>query len=166
LDARDRIIGWLGPILDLLERFARVCVALCVVGVLCIVASQVVHRYFIRVPLAAPDEYAKLGMVWMAFIGYPIAYRRGEAVRIDIIDLYFPRLSGWLLLIFDIATLALAGLLLVKGWDLFMVGRGQQVLGTPFTAAWTYAAFVLGMSMVILFSLERLLIRRKPAAQT
>ncbi|MBO6757203.1 MAG: TRAP transporter small permease [Roseibium sp.] len=73
-----------------------VAVALMVIAIL----IQVVYRYLLNNALPWPDEAARFGMLWMAGLMAPTAFRRGGFVAIDMFGQALPVFAGKLLTLF------------------------------------------------------------------
>ena len=124
---------------------------------LAIVALQLVDRHFFDVGLQAPDQLVRIGLVWLTFLGFALALQSGANIRIDFLDHWLgPHARCRLAIVFDALMLALCGLLAVKGWRVVEVGAGQQLLGTPFSAALPNAGFLAGLILMCLFLVVRL----------
>ena len=51
-----------------------------------LVASQVIDRHIVRLWHAdSPEEYVKVGIVWLTFIGLAAALADGETVRVEVL---------------------------------------------------------------------------------
>lgn len=141
----------------LLEALAEWLVVGIVIVLLCIVASQVIDRHVVDVPLQAPDQLARIGIVWLTFIGFALALRAGSNIRIDLLDSWLPPIVRRVLaILFDLAVISLLALLIVKGLRIVEVGAMQDILGTPFTAALPNAGLVVGAVLMAIFSILRL----------
>jgi TRAP-type C4-dicarboxylate transport system permease small subunit len=131
-----------------------------IVAVIAIVASQFVDRHFVSLPIQAPDQYVRIGVIWITFVGFALAIRDGTNIRVDLIDRFLP---GWvtrsLAVLFDLLILALAVLIAVKGWVIVELGAGQLLLGTPFNAAVPNTALFVSAILIALFVAARLLRR-------
>ena len=135
-----------------LDRGLAWFVAALVVGLVTIVTSQLVDRHFFNVPIQAPDQYARIGLVWLTFLGFALAIRGNVAVRVDIIDHMRPRAARrWVGMASDLILLPVLCMLVVKGWAVFEVGSDQIILGTPFTAGLPNAALLVGAMLMILY---------------
>lgn len=146
--------------LQWLDRGLAWFVAALVVGLVTIVTSQLVDRHFFDVPIQAPDQYARIGLVWLTFLGFALAIRGNVAVRVDIIDHMLPPAARrWIGMASDLILLPVLCMLVVKGWTVFEVGSGQIILGTPFTAGLPNAALVAGAVLMILYVGLRLVTR-------
>jgi TRAP-type C4-dicarboxylate transport system permease small subunit len=143
-----------------LDRALAWFVAALVVGLVTIVTSQLVDRHFIDIPIQAPDQYARIGLVWLTFLGFALAVRGNVAVRVDIIDHFLPAAARrWVGIASDAMLLTMLCVLVIKGWTVFEVGAGQIILGTPFTAGLPNAALVAGCALMIFYVALRLVAR-------
>lgn len=143
-----------------LDRLLAWFVAALVVGLVAIVTSQLIDRHFIDIPIQAPDQYARIGLVWLTFLGFALAIRGNVAVRVDIVDHFLPPAARrWIGVVSDLVLLALLCMLAVKGWAVYEVGAGQLILGTPFTAGLPNAALVVGVVLMILYVALRVIER-------
>ena len=143
---------WLVVLGSALERLGRWLVGLMLFGLLAIVTLQVIDRHFIDVPIAAPDAYARILLIWLTFIGFALAVRAGMAIRVDLMDHWLPaRLQSAFAVAFDLVKLGVLALLIVKGWLLVQIGFDQSILGTDLTTAVPNAGLWLGALMMFVF---------------
>jgi TRAP-type C4-dicarboxylate transport system permease small subunit len=143
----DRLARWLRRV----ERAVGWLVAALVLALLVVVALQLVDRHALDVGIAAPDQYVRIGLVWLTFVGFALAISEGANVRIEFVEQHLPpRWRRALAILFDVAILALCVFLVVKGWRVVEVGAGQTILGTPFTSALPNTGFVVGMGLTAL----------------
>ncbi len=152
----DRTVCWIG----------RLAVALTLAMVLVFCFAQVLDRYLLKTQFDAWDQVARIGMLWCAFVGAAMALRERRNVVIDIIDRHLPeRVRRARDRLFDASLLVLAATLFYKGLDVVAVGNFQDIVGTPFTYAVSYASLTVGMVFFMLFLALRLLIPNAPAPQ-
>lgn len=143
-----------------LDRALAWFVAALVAALVGIVTSQLVDRHFIDIPIQAPDQYARLGLVWLTFMGFALAVRGNVAVRVDVVDHWLPPAARrWFGIVSDVLLLMMLVVLVIKGWTVVEVGAGQLILGTPYTAALPNAALVIGSALMILYVAVRLVAR-------
>jgi TRAP-type transport system small permease protein len=141
-----------------LERVLGLAIGMLVVVLLGVVMLQLVDRHFFDVGIHAPDQLVRIGLVWLCFLGFASAVQAGANIRIEFLEHWLgARARVVLAVVFDAATLALCVLLGVKGMLLVEVGAGQQLLGTPFTAALPNTGFVVGIALTGVFVLARLM---------
>ncbi len=145
----DRWLCWIG----------RLAVALTLAMVLVFCFAQVLDRYLLKTQFDAWDQVARIGMLWCAFVGAAMALRERRNVVIDLIDRHLSdRVRRARDRLFDALLLALAATLFYKGLDVVAVGNFQDIVGTPFTYAVSYASLTVGMVFFMLFLALRLLI--------
>jgi TRAP-type C4-dicarboxylate transport system permease small subunit len=158
--AAPAVIKLLDRALRVLEVVLEWMVALLVLALVLIVSSQFIDRHFITLDIAAPDQYARVALVWLTFIGFAIAVRNGLNVRVDLIDARLPKKAHKALeMVFDAVMLFLFVVLMLNGWRLVEVGKGQVLLGTVLTAAQQSASLVVACAVMILFVGLRLVAR-------
>ncbi|HZP93209.1 MAG TPA: TRAP transporter small permease subunit [Burkholderiales bacterium] len=135
-------------------------IAALVAALVVIVALQFVDRHFVDTGVAAPDQYARVALIWLTFIGFALALRAAVNIRVDLIDARLPpRVRNALSAAYDAVILALSLLLAVKGWKLIEIGRDQERLGTVLTEAVPAAALVLACLAIVAFLALRLALR-------
>jgi TRAP-type transport system small permease protein len=125
-----------------------------------IVTSQLIDRHFFEIPLMAPDQFVRVGLIWLTFVGFAAAVRARENIRIDLIDrLLGQRARHVIDMVFDATLLIILVMLIVKGWLVVEAGQMQILLGTPLTAALPAAGLVAGVCLMVLFVGLRLIAR-------
>jgi TRAP-type C4-dicarboxylate transport system permease small subunit len=149
----DRIVCWLG----------RASVVTSLSMVLIFSFAQVLDRYLLKTQFDAWDQLARIAMVWTAFLGAAMALRERRNIVIELIDAHLsPRLLKLRDRVFDILLLVLAVTLFIKSIPVVEVGMFQNIMGTPFTQAVSYAALTVSMALFILFLLLRVLLPNAP----
>jgi len=144
-------------LLDVLIEWAVVAL---MAALVIIVSLQFIDRHFIDTGIAAPDQYARVALVWLTFIGFAIAVRGAVNVRVDLIDAHLPaKVRRGLSLAFDALMLVLLGILVPGSWRLIEIGSDQLLLGTFFTAAVPAAGAFLACLLMLLFVGLRLIVR-------
>jgi len=147
-------------LLHLAERTWELSIAVLVGGLLLLVASQVVDRYVIDLWTDSPEEWIKIGLVWLTFVGFALAMRHGTDIRVDLADHFLPRK---LLLVvnsvFDTLLLVLIGILCFKTGQLWDVSRDQAIIGTSVSVAVPTAGLLIGLVLMLLVVAARLVLR-------
>ncbi len=133
-------------------------VALVMFALLIIVASQTLDR-FVTLWSDSPEEYVKIGLSWLCFLGFALALKDGTEIRVDLADrILSVAARRWIYGLFDIALLVLIAVVITKSWTVFLISQDQLITGTDLTAAWPagamFVAFVL-MFFVIAWRLIR-----------
>ena len=153
--------------LDILDKALRVVeralewlIAVLVAALLLIVSSTFIDRHFVTLPMAAPDAYARIILVWLTFIGFALAVKGGLNIRVDLIDSRLPAIARRVLeYVFDLVMLGLTVILGVNGWRLVVIGHDQERLGTGMSEAWPSAALFVSCILLVLFLVLRIALR-------
>ena len=159
---------------DVLLAVGRFLAILALIAMVGLILGQVFFRYVLDDAPAWTEEGARFGMLWMAGLMAPLAYRTGGFVAIDMLERALPRfLSGLLGLLLLLLSLAVLMVMLDKGLNnhvFALSGRGNspslrmplgwlnEAWGTVrFKNNWVYAALALGVGLLILVNVELLL---------
>lgn len=154
------MVDFLDKALRLVERVLEWLVAVLVGALLLIVASTFIDRHFVTLPMAAPDAYARVILVWLTFIGFALAVKGGLNIRVDLIDARLPaKVRRVLDYVFDAVMLGLTAMLGVNGWRLVVIGQDQERLGTGMSEAWPSAALFVACILLVLFLVLRIALR-------
>jgi TRAP-type C4-dicarboxylate transport system permease small subunit len=138
---------------DAFLRFERLTSAVALAGacaMLVIASSLGVFQILTRFVLEQPAEWSeiliRLSLIWMVFLGIPIAFRQGAMVSVDVLYRWSPpkfrRVLDWVV---SIASLCLIGVILWWGWDYAVRGRVQSMAGLEsISMFWGYLALPVG----------------------
>ena len=136
-------------LLDIVVEWAVIAI---MVSLVVIVALQFVDRHFIDTGIAAPDQYARIALVWLTFIGFAIAVRAMVNIRVDLIDSHLPQKVRHVLeLAFDAMLIVLLIVLIPGSWRLMVIGKDQDLLGTVFTAAVPAAGVFIACVLMLVY---------------
>ena len=128
----------------------RLCLGAAVAAVgaaLFVVAAQVVFRYGLNDSLIWAEEFARFALIWAAFLGAPVAYRRGEHVGVTLLIENLPGfLARVLIFLTHILAIGFAGILAWEGWFLTLrvFARGEIANAMQVQIAWGYLAVPVG----------------------
>jgi TRAP-type C4-dicarboxylate transport system permease small subunit len=143
-----------------LDRLVEWTVVALMVSLVVIVSLQFVDRHFIDTGIAAPDQYARVGLVWLTFIGFAIAVRAAVNIRVDLIDARLPPKARSILEIaFDAMMFVLLAVMVPGCWRLIEIGKDQELLGTVFTAAVPAAGVLIASILMLIYLGVRLAAR-------
>ena len=136
-----------------IAKVAGALASLCLAVLFVLLVSQIVARFFRIQALAPPDEIITLLFAWLVFIGSALLVRRGEHLRVEIIDLFLEKrqwLRPWYNGILALLQLAFVVVFLRSALR-FFVGSGTRVspmLGLP-QRYWYMAVLASGVLMFI-----------------
>jgi TRAP-type C4-dicarboxylate transport system permease small subunit len=141
----------------LLAALVRLGVVAALVVILVFTVGQVVDRHVLRTGFSAFDQYARLGLVWLTFLGFAIAVRERANIKIDLADHFLPpQIVRGKSYVLDAVVLAVAVMMIVVGWRLLEVGAFQVLMDTPFTYEVMYGALLLSLILLVVFLVLRL----------
>ena len=147
-------------LINAVETLLQWLIAALLLLLLGIVVAMFVDRHFITLPMAAPDQYARIALVWICFIGFALAVRAGVTIRVDMIDSRLP--SFWRNVLagcFDVILFILVAVLAVKTWPVVQIGIDQLLLGTDVPAAVPSASLLVGCALMLIFLAVRIVRR-------
>jgi len=154
------VLDFLDKSLRLAEHGLEWLISALVAVLLVIVASTFIDRHFVTLPMAAPDSYARVILVWLTFIGFALAVKNGLNIRVDLIDSHLPvKLRALFKYVFDVMMLGLTVMLGLNGWRLVVIGKDQERLGTMMSEAWPSGALFVACIILVLFLVLRIALR-------
>lgn len=144
--------AWPARIVASLATLVRIAVVLALVSILVFTVGSVVDRHLLKSDVLAFDQYSRVGLVWLTFLGLAIGFRERANIRIDLIEHFLPeRIIRPKAVALDLLVLAVAGLMIAVGWRLLEVGAFQVLMDTVFTYETMYGALLLGLVLLCLF---------------
>ncbi|MCC2674992.1 MAG: transporter small permease subunit [Ramlibacter sp.] len=120
---------------------------------------QIVMRFVLEQPAEWSEILIRLSLIWMVFLGIPIAFRQGAMVSVDVVYRICPpigrRVLDWAV---AIASLGLILIILWWGWDYAVRGKVQTMAGLEsISMFWGYLALPVGALFCILGIIGNLL---------
>jgi len=130
-----------------------------VLAIAAIVAAGVFFRYALNDSLSWSEELAKYAMLWLVFLGAPIALRLGVHPNIEIVISRFPsKLTRVILAIMHLAVFVFCAFLALKSHDFAWNGRRQVAISVgDVSMYWFFVSIPLGMASMALVSLQQFL---------
>ncbi|MEM8948595.1 MAG: TRAP transporter small permease [Pseudomonadota bacterium] len=153
--ALARAAGFLSRINDHLLRVCKYAI-ISIVGVLAVILIVAVfYRYALNNAIAWSEEGSKYLMVWLTFLGAPIALRHAAHINIDLlVKLFPPRGRQAFYLGINLVIIATMGILFLKGWEFAELGARQVASSFNFSMVWMYVAVPVGSALTCLVAIE------------
>jgi len=149
----------------LLRQALGFAVFLLMVAMTVLMFCQSVDRYLIGSGFSAYDQLAKIGMVWLSFIGLPLVLLHRENISADLIrNVLSPRILSLRDLTFDIMIGIMAVMILWYGLPVMRIGAFQDIIGTPFTYWSIYLALNVSMALTALIAFARIGVKSRAIA--
>jgi TRAP-type C4-dicarboxylate transport system permease small subunit len=113
---------------------------------------QIVTRFVLEQPAEWSEILIRVSLIWMVFMGIPMAFRQGAMVSVDVLYRWSPpRMRRVLDAVVSIAALTLMLIVLWWGWDYAMRGRVQSMAGLEsISMVWSYLAMPVGSVFCLL----------------
>ncbi|HVE53904.1 MAG TPA: TRAP transporter small permease [Ramlibacter sp.] len=120
---------------------------------------QIVTRFVLEQPAEWSEILIRLSLIWMVFLGIPMAFRQGAMVSVDVLYRWSPpRLRRFLDWMVALASLLLIGVILWWGWDYAVRGKVQSMAGLEsISMFWGYLALPVGALFCIVGIIGNLL---------
>jgi TRAP-type C4-dicarboxylate transport system permease small subunit len=130
---------------------ASTALAMAVACLMLVIASslgmfQIVTRFVLEQPAEWSEILIRVSLIWMVFMGIPMAFRQGAMVSVDVLYRWSPpkarRVLDWLVCL---AALALVSVIVWWGWDYAQRGSVQTMAGLESVSMfWAYLALPVG----------------------
>ena len=113
---------------------------------------QILTRFVLEKPAEWTEVMIRFSLIWMVFMGIPMAFRQGAMVSVDVLHRWAgPRMKRMLDAVVMIASLALVLVIIVVGWDYSQRGKVQTIIGLEeYSMFWAYIAMPLGGLFAVL----------------
>ena len=120
---------------------------------------QIITRFILERPAEWSEVLIRFSLIWMVFLGIPMAFRQGAMVSVDalyrISSKSIQRVLDWVVFL---AALTLVCVILWWGWDYSLRGRVQTVIGLEDVSMfWAYVAMPIGALFSIIGLIGNLL---------
>ncbi len=107
---------------------------------------QIITRFVLEQPAEWSEILIRVSLIWMVFLGIPMAFRQGAMVSVDVLYRWSPpHFRRALDALVSLAALTLILVILWWGWDYAMRGRVQSMAGLEsLSMVWAYLALPVG----------------------
>ena len=107
---------------------------------------QIITRFVLERPAEWTEVLIRFSLIWMVFLGIPMAFRLGAMVSVDVLYRWSgARTRRFLDAMVAIAALVLLAVTIIVGWDYAQRGRVQSVIGLEDVSMfWAYLALPVG----------------------
>ena len=120
---------------------------------------QIITRFILERPAEWTEVLIRFSLIWMVFMGIPMAFRQGAMVSVDVLYRWSsPPIRRILDYVVCIAALVLITIIVYWGWNYANRGSVQSIIGLEgVTMFWAYLAMPVGGLFSILGILGNLL---------
>jgi TRAP-type C4-dicarboxylate transport system permease small subunit len=155
IQAIEQAANYLGRFNDALMRVCRYLIILIVGTLAVILICAVFWRYVLNSAVSWSEEGSKYLMVWLTFLGAPIALRHFAHINIDLLIKALPlRLQQVLHLLVSLIIVFTMAILLWKGIGFAQLGARQVASSFNFSMLYMYVAVPIGAGLTCLVAIE------------
>ncbi len=107
---------------------------------------QIITRFVLETPAEWTEVLIRFSLIWMVFMGIPVAFRQGAMVSVDVVYRWSPpKVRRVLDAVVSLAALTLIGVIIWWGWDYAQRGSVQTMAGLEsLSMFWAYLAMPVG----------------------
>ena len=107
---------------------------------------QIITRFVLEKPAEWTEVMIRFSLIWMVFMGIPMAFRQGAMVSVDVLHRWASLpMKRVLDAVVMTASLVLIAVIIIVGWDYSQRGRVQTIIGLEeYSMFWAYIAMPLG----------------------
>ena len=107
---------------------------------------QIITRFVLEQPAEWSEVLIRFSLIWMVFLGIPMAFRQGAMVSVDVLYRWSsPKIKRVLDWVVCGAALALIAIIFWWGWDYAVRGKVQTMSGLEsISMFWAYLAMPVG----------------------
>ncbi|MCB1971845.1 MAG: TRAP transporter small permease [Geminicoccaceae bacterium] len=154
MNALERAAGALQGINNSVLGICRLAVILIVGGLAVLLSCAVFWRYALNNAIPWSEEAAKYLMVWLTFVGAPVALRDGAHVSIDVLPAALSgRARQVALFLINVVIILVCVMLIWQGGLFAKLGARQVASSFQLSMFWVYLAVPLGGFLLLLVSL-------------
>jgi TRAP-type C4-dicarboxylate transport system permease small subunit len=129
---------------------------------------QIIMRFVIEAPAEWTEVLIRFSLIWMVFMGIPMAFRQGAMVSVDVLYRWSPprirRVLDWVVCS---AALLLVAIIIWWGWAYALRGQAQSMAGLENVSMfWAYLAMPVGGVFSVLGILANLMDPQRQELET
>ena len=152
------ILNLIDAIVQPLIRICKIAVISCVLSIALLVSTSIFFRYVLNNSITWSEEVAKYLMVWMVFVGAPVAMVQSRHIAIEMFpNLFRPRIRALIFLIVNLLIVLTMAFWTYRGFT-YTVGGMSQVMSSfdkiPLGVVFASIPFGSCIMMIISFQIS------------
>jgi TRAP-type C4-dicarboxylate transport system permease small subunit len=118
----------------------------------CLGMLQIFTRFVLEMPIEWTEVLIRFSLIWMVFMGIPMAFRQGSMVSVDVLYRWSgPRMKKVLETAVALAALLLVSIIIWWGSDYANRGKVQSMIGLEDVSMyWAYMALPVGAAFSVI----------------
>lgn len=112
---------------------------------------QVFARFVLQEPAAWTEPWTRSAIIWIVFLGIILAFRRGEMLKVDVLNTFLSeKHKNYIHHFANTICAVFLGLLAWIGGNMTYRVRFQNIAGLDFPISWIYASIPIGCTIALI----------------
>ncbi len=112
---------------------------------------QVFARFVLQEPAAWTEPWTRSSIIWIVFLGLILAFRRGEMLKVDVLNsVLSEKPRRWVRHFANTICALFLGLLAWIGGHMTYRVRFQNIAGLDFPISWIYVSIPIGCTIALI----------------
>ena len=149
-------LNLIDAIVQPLIRICKIAVVSCVLSIALLVSTSIFFRYVLNNSITWSEEIAKYLMVWMVFVGAPVAMVQSRHIAIEMFpNLFRPRIRALIFLIINLLIVLTMAFWTYRGFT-YTVGGMSQVMSSfdKIPLGLVFASIPFGSCIMMIISFQ------------
>ena len=149
-------LNLIDAIVQPLIRICKIAVVSCVLSIALLVSTSIFFRYVLNNSITWSEEIAKYLMVWMVFVGAPVAMVQSRHIVIEMFpNLFRPRIRALIFLIINLLIVLTMAFWTYRGFT-YTVGGMSQVMSSfdKIPLGLVFASIPFGSCIMMIISFQ------------
>ncbi len=149
-------LNLIDAIVQPLIKLCKIAVISCVLSIALIVSTSIFFRYVLNDSITWSEEIAKYLMVWMVFVGAPVAMVQSRHIAIEMFpNLFRPRIRALIFLIVNLLIVLTMAFWTYRGFT-YTVGGMSQVMSSfdKIPLGLVFASIPFGSCIMMIISFQ------------
>ena len=141
------------------KHVEEVLMAVFLTGVITMMSIHVFCRYVLRSPLTWTEECTRYCFIWFVYSGIGYGIRHGTHIRINILEIFFPKIIPAFSLFQTVVTTAFFAYLIMPSIEVVTqtIQRNQFSPGMHLPMACVYVSVTLGLILGVIRGIQKLI---------
>jgi len=145
-------------LLDLLESFCMKLMVTFLIIMIFLIFMQVTFRYIVNNPISWTEEVSRHLMIWSAFLGAAIAYRRNAHLGVDVfLSKFSKKIKKIILFCIYLVTFGYSLFLIIIGFEIAEKTMRQTSSALRYKMGYVYLLIPISFIIISLFSVEKII---------
>jgi len=139
------------------EHFEETLLSVFLLGIVVFMTAHVFFRYVLKSPIVWTEELTRYLFIWFVFTGFSYGIKMSSHLRVNILEIYFPKLELALNVFQDFLTFVFIVYLIPAGIDVlkFFLRTGQTSPGLELPMIFVYGSLFIALIASLLRLIQK-----------